>query len=220
MSEYNKDYTRWLEQNILNIGYGHYEHTNLYGIPSMYECTLTDDEIIESKLQGFNYALTEKHPQDIGVHFFLHDYQFERVWKYPDRYTECLSKFKYLLAPDFSPYADLPPAIKIFNIYRKQWVARYWQENGLDVIPTFTMGCEKDFDFCITGIPKHSIVATSTMGEGRWGDYVEFQEMWDKFIETVEPRTVLLYGKDIRDKLDTSKCNVIFKPYIATKARR
>ena len=220
MSEYNKDYTRWLEQNILNLSYGHYEHTNELGIPDMLKSNLTKDDIIDSKLQGFNYCLQEKHPQDIGVHFFLHDYQFERVWRYPDRYTECLRKFKYVLSPDFSPYADMPPVLRQFNIYRNRWCGRYWQDNGIEVIPTFTIGDENDFEICKQGISADSIVATSTMGEGRWGDYQQFKYMWDKFIDELQPSIVILYGKDIRDKLDTSKCDVLFKPYISTKARR
>ena len=74
-----------------------------------------------------NFALKEKFPEHKGVHFFVHDYQFERVWNRPDRYTDVLSKFAYVLSPDFSPYANSPKAIQIFNIYRKNWCARYWQ---------------------------------------------------------------------------------------------
>lgn len=220
MAEYNKEYTRFLEQNILNTGYAHFEHETLFHIPEMLASDLTERDIKNAKLQGFNYALTEKHPEDIGVHFFLHDYQFERVWKYPDRYTACLKKFKFVLSPDFSPYADLPDAVRIFNIYRNRWCGRYWQENGIEVIPTFTVGSEKDFHIARQGIKKHSIIATSTMGEGRWGDYRQFIDVWDMLIEELEPDIVLLYGKDIRDKLDTSNCKVIHKQYITSRAKR
>lgn len=220
MAEYNKEYTRFLEQNILNTGYGHFEHETMFHIPKIYSSNLTEHDIEVTKLQGFNYALTEKHPENLAVHFFLHDYQFERVWKYPDRYTECLKKFKYVLSPDFSPFADLPDAIRIFNVYRNRWCGRYWQENGIEVIPTFTIGCEKDFEFTKQGIPKHGIIATSTMGEGRWGDYQQFKYIWDMFISELEPEIVLLYGKDIRDILDTSTCKVIHKPYVITRAKR
>lgn len=216
MAEYNEEYTRWLEQNILNIGYAHFEHNNIFDIPSMLPSKLTKEDIQNSKLQGFNYALQEKKPENLGVHFFLHDYQFERVWRFPDRYTQCLSKFKYTLAPDFSPFANLPYAIRIFNIYRKMWCARYWQENDIEVIPTFTLGDDEvDWDLCTSGFPKNSIIATSTMGEGRWGDYKGFFKNWDRMIETLQPKIVLLYGKDISK--DLGGCEIVHKLYATTK---
>lgn len=129
-----KHQTRILEQNIHNLVYGRFEITNEYGFPNMYPVHI--DNLKDIPLQGFNYALKEKQPENIGVHFFLHDYQFERVWKYPDRYTECLSKFAFVLSPDFSPYADIPKALKVFNIYRKNVVwkilAGTWNKSRTD----------------------------------------------------------------------------------------
>ena len=43
---------------------------------------------------GFNYVKSYKKQADkIGVNFFLDDYQFERVWNEPGRYTEFLKAF-------------------------------------------------------------------------------------------------------------------------------
>ena len=123
--------TRVLEQKIHNLVYAHFDGAGEYDMPKMYPTVVKN--LSDIPLQGFNYALKEKHPENIGVHFFLHDYQFERVWKYPDRYTECLSKFAFVLSPDFSPYADIPKALKVFNVYRKMWCGRYWQEHGMTV---------------------------------------------------------------------------------------
>lgn len=36
---------------------------------------------------GFNYAASTARRAGKGVHFFLDDYQFERVWNNPDRYN-------------------------------------------------------------------------------------------------------------------------------------
>ena len=69
-----KHQTRILEQNIHNLVYGRFEITNEYGFPNMYPVHI--DNLQDIPLQGFNYALKEKHPENIGVHFFLHDYQF------------------------------------------------------------------------------------------------------------------------------------------------
>ena len=207
-----KNQTRILEQNIHNLVYGRFEITNEYGFPNMYPVQI--DNLQDIPLQGFNYALKEQHPENIGVHFFLHDYQFERVWKYPDRYTECLSKFAYVLSPDFSPYADTPKALKIFNIYRKMWCGRYWQEHGLKVIPTITWGNDEDLEWCLEGVPKHSTIAISTMGEGRWGKWKALKGSWEYVIKTLEPETILLYGKDLSNDLPG---NIIHKKLISSK---
>lgn len=207
-----KQQTRILEQNIHNLVYGRFEITNEYGFPNMYPVHI--DNLQDIPLQGFNYALREQHPENIGVHFFLHDYQFERVWKYPDRYTECLSKFAYVLSPDFSPYADTPKALKIFNVYRKMWCGRYWQEHGLKVIPTITWGNDEDLEWCLEGVPKHSTIAISTMGEGRWANFNSLKSNWQRILDKLEPETILLYGKNLSNELEG---NILFKRLINSK---
>ena len=208
-----KNQTRILEQNVHNLVYGRFELDNEYGFPNMYPVHI--DNLKDIPLQGFNYALKEQHPENIGVHFFLHDYQFERVWKYPDRYTDCLSKFAFVLSPDFSPYADTPKALKVFNIYRKMWCGRYWQEHGMKVIPTITWGNDEDLEWCLTGVPKHSTIAISTMGEGRWADFRALKSNWQYIMDTLEPETILLYGKDLSQELSG---NIVFKKLINSKA--
>ena len=208
-----KTSTRFLEQNILNLAYAEYEGVGYYDMPDMYPTHIDDLEHIP--IQGFNFALKEKHPENIGVHFFLHDYQFERVWKYPDRYIDVLKKFAYVLSPDFSPYADMPRALQLYNIYRNKWCGRYWQEHGITVIPTFTMGDTELFDVVCTGIPKHSTIAISTMGEGRWGGFKGLFKWWDTIQDTLQPEKILLYGKDLSKELKGD--NIVFKKLISSK---
>ena len=204
--------TRILEQNIHNIIYAQYEGVGEYDIPEMLPTHI--DNLADIPLQGFNYALKEKNPENIGVHFFLHDYQFERVWKYPDRYVDVLKKFAYVLSPDFSVYYDTPKAIQIFNVYRNRWLGRYWQEHGISVIPTFSLGNPDLFKVFCAGIPKHSTIAVSTMGDGRWGNYATLKAFWDTMLWKLKPTTILLYGKDLSNELSG---NIIFKKMINSK---
>ena len=207
-----KNQTRFLEQNILNLAYAQFKGVGDFDIPELDPIHI--DNLADIPLQGFNFALKEKHPEKIGVHFFLHDYQFERVWKYPDRYVDVLKKFAFVLSPDFSPYADMPKALQIYNLYRNRWCGRYWQECGIKVIPTFTMGDTDLFSVFCTGIPQHSTIAISTMGEGRWGGYKEIRAWWDAIMYKLKPETVLLYGKDISNELSG---NIVFKQMISSK---
>lgn len=208
-----KGQTRLLEQNILNLSYAQFDGVGEYDIPEMLPVHI--DNLEDIPLQGFNFALKEKHPENVGVHFFLHDYQFERVWKYPDRYVEVLKKFAFVLSPDFSPYADMPRALQIYNLYRNRWCGRYWQENGIKVIPTFTMGDTDMFKTFLDGLPKHSTIAVSTMGEGRWGNFKGILSWWDVIQYKLEPETILLYGKDLSEDLKGD--NIVFKKMISSK---
>lgn len=113
---------------------------------------------------GWNFAKTCDDPEVHGVHFFVDDYQFERVWSDPDRYTERLAKFKAVCTPDFSPYADFPKAVQVFNHYRKHWLGAYWQMHGATVIPTITWSDPSTLEWCFDGEPHHSIVALSSVG--------------------------------------------------------
>ncbi len=209
-----KEQTRILEQNILNLSFAQFDGVGEFDMPEILPVDISEKELAETPLQGFNFALTEKHPERIACHFFLHDYQFERVWKYPDRYIEVLKKFKFVLSPDFSPYADMPKVLQMYNMYRNHWCARYWQEHGIRVIPTFTFGNLDLFDICCDGMPKHSIIATSTMGEGRWGKYRVIKEIWNRILDKLEPKAILLYGKDLSNDLGG---NIVYKKMISTK---
>ena len=152
---------------------------------------LTDAEVI-----GFNYATGCKHPENKVCHFYLDDYRFERVWINPNRYVPILRRFKAVLAPDFSMYVDFPKAVQIFNNYRKQWCAAYWQENGITVIPTICWSTPDSFEWCFDGVPKHSLICISTVGGfGVRSDKEAWLAGYEKCLEVLEPSEILLFGK-------------------------
>ena len=84
-----------------------------YNIPIIEPVTV---DLSGAEMIGFNHAVREPHPENKIVHFYLDDYQFERVWQYPDRYLPVLSRFKAVLAPDFSLYTDFPFPCQLFNL--------------------------------------------------------------------------------------------------------
>ena len=130
-----------------------------YGIPE-----IMPEQYKKCEWIGFNYAASTARRAGKGVHFFLDDYQFERVWNNPDRYIEVLRDYDYVLSPDFSMYTDFPKAMQIYNHYRKHWCAAYMQINGLRVIPTIAWSDESSFEWCFDGEPVGSVVAVSSVG--------------------------------------------------------
>lgn len=61
---------------------------NVWGFPKF-----ENSDVIPSKLIGFNEVLSSK-DCECGVHFYIDDYQFERIWNNPERYIEKLQKFE------------------------------------------------------------------------------------------------------------------------------
>lgn len=121
------------QRNYENVNKMLFSGYGAYGIPEI-QCTQYE----HCDWVGFNYANSCNDENTKGVHFFMDDYQFMRLWRYPEKYLLTLQKFKYVMAPDFSTYTDFPVALQIYNHYRKHWLAAYWQEHGINVIPTIS----------------------------------------------------------------------------------
>lgn len=155
---------------------------------------IKNDNFIPSKLIGFNCAKTSKE-KNVGIHFYLDDYQFERLWNKPEEYVDILKQYECILSPDFSLYMDMPMPMKIWNIYRSRLIGQYYQSQGIKVIPTLSWAEEETFEFCFEGIPKGSIVSISTIGVKK---NKEALKIWkagvDELIRRIEPSTILIYG--------------------------
>ena len=85
---------------------------------------IKNDNYVPDELIGFNYAKTSKN-KDVGIHFYIDDYQFERIWNYPEKYVGILSEYDCILSPDFSLYMDMPMPMKIWNIYRSRQIGAF-----------------------------------------------------------------------------------------------
>ncbi len=145
---------------------------------------------------GFNYvATTKKNRQTTGVHFYIDDYQFERIWNLPKRYADVLKEFGAVLTPDFSTYLDFPEAVRIFNHYRKHWCGAYWQALGATVIPTIEWGDAVDYDWCFDGEPEGGIVAVSNLQMMKNKELREqFMRGYKEMLIRLQPKEVLIYG--------------------------
>lgn len=155
---------------------------------------IKNDNYIPSDLIGFNYAKSSAN-KNTGIHFYIDDYQFERIWNNPDEYIDILKQYECIFSPDFSLYMDMPMPMKIWNIYRSRLIGQYYQSQGIKVIPTLSWAEKETFDFCFEGIPKGSIVSISTIGVKR---SKEAMQVWkdgvDELIKRIEPSTILVYG--------------------------
>lgn len=169
-----------------------YNGCGKYNIPVIQP---TQNKNVECDFIGFNYAKGCKEPEKKGVHFFLDDYQIQRTWTRVDTYTKLLARFQAVLSPDFSLYADFHIALQIYNHYRKQWLSAYWQEHGVNVIPSVNWSTPESYEFCFDGIPKNTVVAICTTGTQKNQQSKEWFKMgYDEMLERLQPTEVLICG--------------------------
>lgn len=165
---------------------------------------IKNDNFIPNKLIGFNYAKTSKE-KNVGIHFYLDDYQFERLWNTPEDYVDILKQYECILSPDFSLYMDMPMPMKIWNIYRSRQIGQYYQNQGIKVIPTLSWAEPETFKFCFEGIPQGSIVSISTIGVKKNKEALKiWKQGVDELIKQIKPSTILIYG----GKLDYDYGNI------------
>lgn len=200
--EQNKIDTQNKVENILNLAKGNYDGVGDYDIPQL-EPTYVEEIGNIKEWIGFNYVLSDKEPEGKGVHFFIDDYQFERLWNNPQKYIDKLKRYECVLTPDFSPYGDMPHATQIFNHYRKHWVGAYLQENGVKVVPTIRASRdERSLKWFLDGEPKGGVVCISSM----WTSDKEAKEYFLKefkmMVETLEPEKIYVYGNEVEELKD------------------
>lgn len=169
---------------------------------------IQNDHFIPARIKSFNYAKTSAE-KNIGIHFYIDDYQFERVWNAPFDYIDTLSEYDCIFSPDFSLYTDMPMAMKIWNVYRSRLIGQFYQNCGIKVIPTISW-CEKEtFEFCFDGIPKGSVVSVSTIGVKKESEAFQiWKDGMDEMIKRIQPKAVLVYGGKV--DYDYGKVKVVY----------
>ena len=174
----------------LNLKKGLFTSDNQYGIP-----TITKQDINITKFIPFG-----KKDRNGTAHFFLDDYVFERVWNKPKKYLNILKDYKSVCSPDFSLYTDYPIAVQIWNTYRNRWLGRYWQINGIQVIPTVGWSTPESYDFCFLGIEPRSTVAISSIGILKNPEAIELFIMgFEEMKEQIKPDQIHFYGDPVPD---------------------
>lgn len=163
-----------------------------FDLPVLKRCSFVPRELI-----GFNYVLSTK-DHSKGVHFFIDDYQFERIWNDPVTYLAKLTEFPCICTPDFSLYTDMPLAMKIWNVYRSRLIGQMAADYGIEVIPTLQWADGSTLDWVFEGIEKGGTVATSTVGVMRDKEALRlWRNGMDRALLEVEPKTIVLYGTDV-----------------------
>lgn len=161
-------------------------------MPVIHKTSFVPDDMI-----GFKYVKADnnENAEKAGIHCFIDDYQFERLWNRPNEYIELVRPYQCMLSPDFSLYTDMTMPTKIWNVYRSRLIGAYYQAQGIDIIPTVQWAEADTFEFCFKGIEQGGTVAVSTIGVK---EDPECYALWvagmQEMIKQVKPKTILVYG--------------------------
>lgn len=178
------------QRNYENLNKRIFEGVGEYNIPALKSAVYEVENWI-----SFNFARGCDEPERHGIHFFIDDYQFMRLWTNPDAYLDKLGQFQAVCTPDFSTYTDFPKAIQIYNHYRKHWLGAYWQEHGIKVIPTISWSDEESFDWCFDGEPVGGMVAVSSVGtQGSARAAQLFEAGYNEMKRRLQPAQIVMYG--------------------------
>jgi hypothetical protein len=169
-----------------------YKSVGMYEFPSVRK-----DDLDVSSISLISYSdtcLKDSLPnRQKGVHFFIDDYRFESVYYYPEQSLKKLSQYSFLISPDFSLYAEMPRAIQIYNVFKNRWVAAYWQNKGLKVIPCISWSDSLSYQYCFDSIEENSIVAIGMIG-CKSGNKLSFLRGYNALIERINPSSIIVFG--------------------------
>ena len=137
---------------------------------------------------------------DAFIHFYLDDEQFDcktsGLWIKPEEFFSVASHFAGVIGPDFSIYADFPPPLRDFQIYRMRTVEFACSKRNIPVIVNARFGSSGTWDKTIAEFPEKSMLAIGTVGSRL--KYLENQYCFDKgfarLLETKHPHTFVVVG--------------------------
>lgn len=76
-------------------------------------------------------SISRKKPMPGTYAFYCDDYKFEALWSNPATLlnTGCAA----IVEPNFSLNEKMSVIVAAYHIYRKRWLAQYWQQHGVKI---------------------------------------------------------------------------------------
>lgn len=170
------------------------ETVGKYQIPLIKKQDIDLDTI--SLLSYVNAKKDDKENAFKTLHFFTHDWLFDKVYDKAFDEEEKIKQYYALLSPDFSMFTDMPLALQINSVFKNRWCGAHWQSLGLRVIPTVSWGDERSFEFCFDGVEQGSVVAVCTYY--RENDEESFMLGYNKMLEIIKPSAILCYDEPFK----------------------
>lgn len=151
----------------------------------------------------------------VTIGFYCHDDYFDSFWWNPAKKTTQLlnSRITQIVMPDFSMHTpgEESRVLSLWSLYRSRWLARYFQEAGLKLIPEVTWAAgDEDFltKYVLATMPKKIPllciqVQTIDADSPLYADYIRQLQLT---LDTIQPKDLLIYhGKQGKELFDNGQ---------------
>lgn len=135
------------------------------------------------------------------VSMFQHDPRLpwhgdDAPWTNIEEQAKKLLGFAGVIAPDYSVYSDMDEPAQRWNVYKNRVMSVFLRELGHLVVPCAQWADEPTFEFCFRGLPKHSVIAVSSVG-CRKGlhNAKSFQAGYERMVRELDPEAVVFHGR-------------------------
>lgn len=139
--------------------------------------------------------------------FYTEDFHFEPVFNDPAKNTKKILNLRmpYAMMPNYSISPFMPVATWVWAAYRSFYVARYFQEAGIQVIPDIQTGSDDAvLDLTLLGIPENCGVVAAQV-QTTSGSSKEYIRKKARLLKEAEDRlkfkNIIIYGHKAADEV-------------------
>lgn len=149
--------------------------------------------------------------------YYVDDYRFEALWRDPD--APLRSGATGVVEPNWSVFDDTPRAEALWAVYRKRWLACYWQRAGARVWVDLCVS-HQHADLSLLGVPAGWQRYATAGWDGRLADLdVEAEQARER--AAGHPHMLLVYGGGANTRAWCSRRpNVVHCPRSADSRKR
>ena len=176
-----EDFYRSMLKDVL------YPSNNKFDIPTL----LMEKQAGHLEMPLSPWGANSRLRKDVATyHFYVDDYRFEKLFK--DPVNLLMSGCKAIVEPNCSCHDQTPVAYGISLIYKKRWLARYFQECGVSVYADLNVS-HKFIEYNKMGIPK-GYNAFFTRGLDGWLESLKLDLQVAQEISGLEAPNLVVYG--------------------------
>ena len=177
-----------IDYYALMLGDRLYDSDNEFDIPNL----LLDQQPERGVLLPFAaWGADSRLRKDIATYcFYVEDYRFEAIWKDPTIVIN--SGCAAVVEPNLSLFDTTPIAYGLQQIYKKRWIARYYQECGIKVYADLNVA-RRFKEYNMLGIPK-GYNAFATRGYSDKIEYLLEEIEVARQISGLERPNMIVYG--------------------------
>lgn len=121
---------------------------NEFGIPSL----SLDGQAEYCHLPVVTWGSVKRNQTMPGTwHFYTDDYRFDAIWQdtSPVINSQCVAAVEC----NFTTSEQMPAAVAIWQIYRKRWLAKFWQSQGIKIFVDLNVSYDLA-ELNLLGVPR------------------------------------------------------------------